>query len=66
MYRCADVDRAPFHKGGLIALKSLGEEGECVAVFRPRLLTNRRQERHLCYVWDGKGISKIYEQSEFA
>lgn len=36
--------------------------GECVAVFRPRLLSNCRQERHLCYVWDGKQISDIYEK----
>ena len=32
------------------------EGGECVAVFRPRLLSNCRQERHLCYVWDGSAI----------
>lgn len=36
--------------------------GECVAVFRPRLLSNCRQERHLCYVWDGKQIGDIYEK----
>ena len=36
--------------------------GECVAVFRPRLLSNCRQERHLCYVWDGKQIADIYEK----
>lgn len=40
--------------------------GECVAVFRPRLLSNCRQERHLCYVWDGQSIVSIYEKSEFA
>lgn len=36
--------------------------GECAAVFRPRLLTNCRQERHLCYVWDGAAITTIYEK----
>lgn len=41
------------------------EGGECVAVFRPRLLSNCRQERHLCYVWDGKTISIIYEKRDF-
>ena len=40
--------------------------GECVAVFRPRLLSNCRQERHLCYVWDGTAISMIYEKKTFA
>ena len=37
-------------------------EGTCVAVFRPRCLSNPRQERHLCYVWDGRAISTIYEK----
>ena len=36
--------------------------GECVAVFRPRLLSNCRQERHLCYVWDGRFINAVYEK----
>lgn len=36
--------------------------GECAAVFRPRLLSNCRQERHLCYVWDGSGIAAVYEK----
>lgn len=40
------------------------EGGECVAVFRPRLLSNGRQERHLCYVWDGSRIVSVYEKRE--
>lgn len=36
--------------------------GECVAVFRPPLLSNSRQERHLCYVWDGARITTVYEK----
>lgn len=39
--------------------------GECAAVFRPRLLANCRQERHLCYVWDGRAIVTIYEKKAF-
>lgn len=39
--------------------------GECAAVFRPRLLSNCRQERHLCYVWDGNAIATIYEKRAF-
>ena len=39
--------------------------GECAAVFRPRLLSNCRQERHLCYVWDGQAIATIYEKKTF-
>lgn len=40
------------------------DAGECVAVFRPRLLSNCRQERHLCYVWDGQKIGSVYEKRE--
>lgn len=40
--------------------------GECAAVFKPRLLSNCRQERHLCYVWNGREISAIYEKRAFA
>ena len=39
--------------------------GECAAVFRPRLLANCRQERHLCYVWDGRAIVTVYEKKAF-
>ena len=35
---------------------------ECAAVFRPPVLSHCRQERHLCYVWDGQAISNIYEK----
>lgn len=40
------------------------EGGQCVAAFRPRLLSNGRQERHLCYVWDGNRIASVYEKRE--
>jgi RES domain. len=36
--------------------------GECAAAFRPRILSNCRQERHLCYVWDGTSIKTVYEK----
>lgn len=38
--------------------------GTCVAVFRPRLLSRCRQERHLTYQWDGARISNIFEKRE--
>jgi hypothetical protein len=37
--------------------------GECAAVFRPAALRNCRQERHLCYVWNGTRINRIYRKS---
>ena len=41
-------------------------DGECVAVFRPRVLSNCRQERHLCYVWNGQAITDVYEKRAFS
>lgn len=38
------------------------EGGQCIAAFRPRCLSQCRQERHLCYVWDGAAIRFIYEK----
>lgn len=35
--------------------------GECVALFRPRLVQNVRQGVHLRYAWDGHAISEVYE-----
>jgi RES domain-containing protein len=35
--------------------------GQCVAVFRPRLLKRARQAEHLLYRWDGKRISEVFE-----
>jgi hypothetical protein len=49
---------------GIVYQSVRDEGGECVGVFRPRLLTNCRQERHLCYVWDGRMVSMIYEKRE--
>lgn len=50
---------------GIVYMNVRDEGGECAAVFRPRLLSNCRQERHLCYVWDGKTIATIYEKKTF-
>lgn len=47
---------------GMVYSSVRDHDGECVAVFRPRLLSNCRQERHLCYVWDGTTISVVYEK----
>ena len=51
------------HGANGIAYDSLRwNDGECVAVFRSRLLSNGRQERHLCYVWNGQRIEAVYEK----
>lgn len=41
------------------------DDGECVAIFRPDILSPVRQGPHLCYVWDGSVISDIYTKSEY-
>jgi len=40
-------------------------KGECVAIFKPSLLTRCHQERTLLYEWNGSKIGKIYELHEF-
>ena len=39
--------------------------GECVAVFRPRVLKPVTQGAHYCYVWDGVRITNVYVKTEF-
>ena len=47
---------------GIVYQSVRHDGGECAAVFRPRLLSACRQERHLCYVWDGVTIGTVYEK----
>ena len=64
-YSMSQALAAKLRKGGsdgILYLSVRDEVGECVAVFRPRLLSNCRQERHLCYIWDGEKIVTIYEK----
>ncbi len=45
-----------------IAFDSVRRDGgECVAIFRPRLVQNVRQSVHLRYAWDGVSIANVYE-----
>jgi len=49
-----------------VAYDSVREPGgECVAVFRPRAVTDCKQGLHLTYVWDGTRISFVYEKRTF-
>lgn len=38
--------------------------GETAAAFRPTILSNLRQERHLAYKWDGTRITEVYDYTE--
>ena len=40
------------------------EGGQCVGVFRPKLVTSCKQGPHICLVWDGKAIVGRYEKSD--
>jgi hypothetical protein len=37
--------------------------GECVAIFRPRLVQRCVQGAHICLVWDGAAVTGWYEKS---
>lgn len=49
---------------GIVYLSVRDPSGECAAIFRPRLLSNCRQERHICYIWNGTAVSEVYEKKE--
>lgn len=50
-----------------IAFDSVRRDGgECVAMFRPRLVQNVRQSVHLRYAWDGAAIANVYEMRALA
>ena len=36
--------------------------GECIAALRPPAVSIPKQGLHLCYVWDGEGISSVLEK----
>ena len=49
--------------GGIVYDSVRREGGQCVAIFRPRLLSPARQGPHIAFVWDGKAIVAWYEKS---
>ena len=50
------------NSSGIVYNSVRQRDGQCIAIFRPPLLSNCRHERHLCYVWNGNQISNIYEK----
>jgi hypothetical protein len=46
------------------SVRDLG--GECVAIFRPPVLSPVRQGLHYCYVWDGQAIITVYEKQLYS
>lgn len=41
------------------------KKGECIAIFKPNLLSPVKQGMHYCYVWDGTTISSVYEKHKY-
>ena len=39
--------------------------GECVAVWRARVLSNAREDRHITYSWDGTKIKGYFDKSNY-
>lgn len=39
------------------------EGGQCVAVFKPKVVGSCRQGPHICYIWDGASVMGWYEKS---
>lgn len=50
---------------GLIYPSVRHSGGECVAALRPKAVSIPVQSCHLCYVWDGKQITTVYEKKLF-
>jgi hypothetical protein len=49
--------------GGIVYDSVRRDGGQCVAVFRPRLVAPCRQGPHICFLWDGRAIVSWYEKS---
>ena len=48
---------------GIVCDSLLSLTGNSIAIFRPSVLSNCRQERHLSYKWDGVRINSVYDFS---
>ncbi len=64
-YRAPQALASRLREGGGwgIAYGSVREAGgECVAIWRPRALSRCKPAQHLCYIWDGQSISRVYRK----
>lgn len=51
---------------GLVFWSVRAPHNQNIAIFRPTLLSQCRQERHLEYVWDGACITHVFEKKLFS
>lgn len=50
---------------GLVFKSVRNLSGECVAVWRARVLANARDDRHVTYRWDGTKITGYFDKSNY-
>jgi hypothetical protein len=48
--------------GGIVFDSVRRPGGQCVAIFRPRLIGACRQGPHVCFIWDGARVAGWYEK----
>lgn len=75
LYRKAPEEYGPaqlFAKGlrdagsnGILYHSARDPGGECVAVFRPSVLSPVTQGAHYCFAWDGEAITGVYVKTEY-
>ena len=49
--------------GGIVYDSVRRAKGQCVAIFRAKLVAPCRQGPHVCFIWDGSAIAGWYEKS---
>lgn len=49
--------------GGIVYDSVRRRDGQCAALFRPRLVRDCTQGPHICLVWDGEAVTGWYEKS---
>ncbi len=53
------------NSNGIVYQSVRHSTGECIAVFRPPVISNAKEERHLTYIWDGTRITAHFEKQNF-
>ncbi|MDX2106220.1 MAG: RES family NAD+ phosphorylase [Candidatus Melainabacteria bacterium] len=53
------------NSNGIVYLSVRQTAGECIAAFRPPVISNAKEEKHLTYIWDGTRITAHFEKQNF-
>lgn len=60
---------AAHHRGngslGVVYQSVRHTSGECMAIWRARIVANPREDRHLSYRWDGSKITGYYDKHDY-